>query len=170
MYSIHSILVHIPAAADAADKTLTELTKEELTEMVINYATEETERFCGLAFDYRTLLDGEAYDEEHNEFFNYDWNGDMIEKEIIRRWSKSDTVECFLKQFSDTDITEMLNQLSSYEGDEFSFTVGVFGATASHAYIVYDYIRKMIFDALAVGWTGVLELSDILYSLYIFLA
>ena len=77
MYSIHSILVHIPAAADAADKTLNELTKEELTEMVINYATEETERFCGLAFDHRTLLGGEAYDEEESHqpviFASEDW-------------------------------------------------------------------------------------------------
>ena len=102
---------------------------------------------------------------EHNEFFNYDWNCGIIEKEIIRRWSKSDSMDCFLKQFSKTDITEMLNQLSSYKGDEFSFTVGVFIATASYAEIVYDYIRKMFFDALAVGWTGVLELSSILYSL-----
>ena len=57
MYSTHSILVNTTYAADAANKTLSEMTREEIREMVINYATEETERFYGPVFDSRSLDD-----------------------------------------------------------------------------------------------------------------
>ena len=57
MYSTHSILVNTTYAANAVDKNLSEMTKEEIREMVINYATEETECFYGPVFDSRSLDD-----------------------------------------------------------------------------------------------------------------
>ena len=57
-HSIHAILVNIPYAAESANKNLSEMTKEE---MIIDYATNETKRFCGPVFDYRELLDDKHY-------------------------------------------------------------------------------------------------------------
>lgn len=78
MHSTHAILVNIRYASDESNKLHSEMTKEEIREMVINYATEETERFSDLAFDYRTLLD-EYYEEDEGEdyrsviFASEDW-------------------------------------------------------------------------------------------------
>lgn len=57
MFANHSILVNTTYAADAANKDLSEMTKEEIKEMVINYATDETECFYGPVFDCRDLID-----------------------------------------------------------------------------------------------------------------
>ena len=67
MHATHSILVHIPSAAESIDKDLSELNKEETRKMVVNYATEETECFYGPVFDYRTLLD-EYYEDSDEDY------------------------------------------------------------------------------------------------------
>ena len=43
------------------------MTKEEIKEIVINYATKETECFSGWAYDERTLLD-EYYEDEDEDY------------------------------------------------------------------------------------------------------
>ena len=57
MFSTHAILVNTTYASDAANKNLSEMTKEEIKEMVINYATNETECFYGPVFDCRDLVE-----------------------------------------------------------------------------------------------------------------
>ncbi len=66
MYSNHSILVNTTYAANAADKNLSEMIKEEIKEMVINYATEETERFRDSAFDDRFLCNESNTEEDED--------------------------------------------------------------------------------------------------------
>ena len=103
----------------------------------------------------------------YDKFFNNEYYFDEIKEELLNRWNHTDSVEGFFEQFSKKDYEEILNHLSSYKGDEFSFSVGVFSEENPRSYVamVYDYIRKMIFDALAVGCTDVLQLCDILISL-----
>ena len=59
MHSIHAILVNITDAIRNDEKKITEMTKEELKERVINYAENHTDSFYGFAFDGRELLEDE---------------------------------------------------------------------------------------------------------------
>lgn len=119
MHSTHAILVNTTYAANAAEKNLSEMTKEEIKEMVINYAIEKTECFSGWAFDYRTLLD-EYYEEDEGEdyrsviFANEDWeafeeillSADMMQKRYAKNMME------YLKEEAGTlDLSEILNTL-----------------------------------------------------------
>ena len=108
-HSIHAILVKIPYAAEAAEKNLSEMKKEEIKEMVIGYATEETECFSGWAFDYRALLDDEPV-----LFANDNW--DMFEEVLLaidsdqKNYAK-ETLEDLEEEVETTDLSVILNNL-----------------------------------------------------------
>lgn len=59
MHSIHAILVNITDAIRNDEKKITEMTKEELKERVINYAENHIDSFYGFVFDGRELLEDE---------------------------------------------------------------------------------------------------------------
>lgn len=100
----------------------------------------------------------------YDKFFNNEFYFEEIMEELLDRWNNSDSVEEFFEQFSEKDYEEILDHLASYKGNEFSYTVEVFTGDNPLS-MVYDYIRKMVFDALAVGCTDALQLCDILISL-----
>ena len=109
MYSTHAILVNIPYAADAAGKQLSKMTKEEIKEMVINYATEETECFAGPVFDCRSLLDDESV-----LFANENW--DAFEEILIaidrdQKNSAKHLLKYLEDQAGSTDVSTLLNSL-----------------------------------------------------------
>ena len=120
MHSNHAILVNIPDAAESVNMNLAEMTKEEIKEMVINYATEETERFADRAFDYRVLLDDEEHEEGEIEFghpvvfANEDWEifeEILIEKDRGQKAEAKFTLEYLKETAGSTDVSEILSNL-----------------------------------------------------------
>ena len=117
MHTTHAILVSIPYAAKSADKNLSEMTKEEIKEMVINYATEETERFAGQAYDSRSLLDDEEDEREYGNpvvFANEDWKTFeeiLIEKDRGQKAEAKFTLEYLKETAGSIDVYEILNNL-----------------------------------------------------------
>ena len=119
MHSTHAILVKIPYAADSAEKNLSEMTKEEIKEMVINYATNETECFSGWAFDYRTLLD-EYYEEDDDEdyrpviFADEDWNAFeevLLSADKMQKGYAKSMLKYLEAQTGTLDLTQILSSL-----------------------------------------------------------
>ncbi len=120
MHSIHAILVNIPYAADDAEKNLSEMTKEEIKEMVISYATEETERFYGTVFDSRELLDEEDCEEDNDECYlpvvlaSEDWEGFekiLLDKDRCQKHEASWMLACLKKETGSTDVSAILKNL-----------------------------------------------------------
>lgn len=73
MYAIHSILVHVPTAVEEDGKTLSEMSKEELTACVVKHAEEMTDQFFGPVFDCQDLLEeGQNEDYPHPVLFSKD--------------------------------------------------------------------------------------------------
>ena len=118
-HSTHAILVKIPYAAKDSEKNLNEITKEQIKEMVINYATEKTECFYGWAFDYRTLLD-EYYEEDADEdyrsviFADEDW--DAFEKVLLstdkmQKGYAEELLEYLEEQTGTLDLKQILSSL-----------------------------------------------------------
>ena len=109
MYSNHSILVNTTYAANAADKNLSEMTKEEIKEMVINYATEETERFYGPVFDSRSL------DDDQPVIFADD-NWSLFEEILLavdrdqKNYAKH-MLDYLKEEVGSTDVSEILSSL-----------------------------------------------------------
>lgn len=118
MYITHTILVNISYAAESANKTLTKMSKEETKEMVINYATEETNCFFGRAFDFRSLLDNhdEGEDEDCRSviFANEDWdafeNVLLSADEMQKKYAKS-ILKYLAKNTGTLDLSELLTNL-----------------------------------------------------------
>ena len=105
-HSIHAILVNIPYAAESANKNLSEMTKEE---MIIDYATNETKRFCGPVFDYRELLDDKPV-----LFANENW--DAFEEILLAidndQKNRAKFMLRYLKSEAEsTDVSEILSTL-----------------------------------------------------------
>ena len=64
MHATHSILVHVPSAVEEDGRTLSDMSKEELTACVVEYAQKMTEPFYGPVFDSQDLLE-EGEDEDY---------------------------------------------------------------------------------------------------------
>ena len=120
MYSTHAILVNIPDAAESSSSKLSEMTKEEIKEMVINYATNETERFAGHVFDYRDLLNEEDHDEDQDECFlpvvfaSEDWKafeGILISRDRGQKGYAKSMLEYLEEVTSSMDVSTLLNNL-----------------------------------------------------------
>ena len=120
MYSTHAILVNIPDAAKSSSSKLSEMTKEEIKEMVINYATNETERFAGPVFDSRDLLNEEDHEEDQDECFlpvvfaSEEW--DIFERILLAkdRAQKAEAkfaLEYLKEQAGSTDVSALLSNL-----------------------------------------------------------
>lgn len=120
MYSTHAILVNIPDAVKTSSSKLSEMTKEEIKEMVINYATNETERFAGPVFDYRDLLNEEDREEDQDECFlpvvfaSEDWEafeGILISRDRGQKGYAKSMLEYLEEVTSSTDVSTLLNNL-----------------------------------------------------------
>ena len=109
MYSNHVILVNTTNAADAAKKNLSEMTKEEIREMVINYATEETGCFYGPVFDSRSLDDNQPV-----VFADDDWS--LFEEILLavdrdqKNYAKH-MLSYLKEEAGSTDVSEILSSL-----------------------------------------------------------
>ena len=116
MHSTHAILVNTTYAAHAADKSLSDMTKEEITEMVIDYATEETERYSGLAFDSRTLLDENIADDDYRPviYAKEDWEAFeevLLSIDKAQKWYAKHMLEYLILNTGTYDVSEILNNL-----------------------------------------------------------
>ena len=76
MYSTHSILVHVPTAVEEDGKTLSEMSKEELTACVVKHAEKMTDQFFGPVFDTQDLLEAGQYEDYPSPvlFSKDDWD------------------------------------------------------------------------------------------------
>ncbi len=77
MHATHSILVNVPEAVNDSGYNLSELSKDNLINCVVEYAERQTERFYGPVFDSQVLLE-EGQDEDYPSsvlFSKDDWDG-----------------------------------------------------------------------------------------------
>lgn len=88
MYYNYAVLVHVPSALKGADAK--NLTKEEITSVVINHAEEETNIFEGIVFDYRDLLEDEdvipspvVFSSSEKELFEKCIEGDGVQIDVV---------------------------------------------------------------------------------------
>jgi len=109
MYAEHMILVNIPNAVQDADKALNEMTKNEIQEMVIDYATKGTECFYDAVFDNRSLLEDEPV-----IFSSDDWT--VFEEKLLEidecQKSYAESLLSYLEEITGTtNVSDILRTL-----------------------------------------------------------
>ncbi|MBR0421866.1 MAG: hypothetical protein IJI85_04725 [Clostridia bacterium] len=113
MYALHAILVNIPDVAKTENKNLETMTQNEIKEMVIDYATEETECFYGPVFDNRWLLE-EVKGYEPVIFSREDWSYFEEMLLAVDRDQKNEAMRLldYLKeQTESTELADILDTL-----------------------------------------------------------
>ena len=109
MHANHAILVNITDAIRNDEKKITEMTKEELKERVINYAENYTDCFYGFVFDGRELLEDEPV------LFASD-NWDAFEEMLLdidrdqKNYAKH-MLDYLKEEAGSTDVSEILSNL-----------------------------------------------------------
>ena len=109
MHSTHAILVNTNYAANAAKKTLSEMTKEEIEEMVINYAENYTDCFYGFVFDGRELMEDDPV-----LFASDNWEAfeEMLLSIDRNQKNNAKHMLSYLKEEAgSTDVSEILSNL-----------------------------------------------------------
>ena len=109
MHADHAILVNIPEAARDANKPLNEMTKNEIQEMVIDYATEATDIFFCSAFDYRSLLENQPV-----IFSGDDWNvfeEKLLEIDKCQKGYAMHLLNYLEKEAGSTNVSDILRTL-----------------------------------------------------------
>ena len=108
MHFTTAILVHVPSAVDDDENNIKEMTKEELTACVVNYAENETERFYGPVYDYRDLIENPVI------FANENWKAfedDLLERDRAQKGYAISMLE-YLSELTDKrDITDLVSSL-----------------------------------------------------------
>ena len=113
MYALHAILVNIPDVAKTENKNLETMTQNEIKEMVIDYATKETECFYGPVFDNRWLLE-EVKGYEPVIFSRENWSYfeemllaiDRDQKNLATSW-----LDYLKEHIESTEIDDIVNTL-----------------------------------------------------------